>query len=99
MDAITKGRFDEALASGTSLELARAMKVEGRSQVEIFDLFITYRALLDLQEKKWSEEEEDNSNDVTDVIVGFCRLDLKLFPDTYLTHEEIEKYRQQKQHE
>jgi hypothetical protein len=81
-------RFEVALANNSLAELVRDMKAEGRIQLEIFECFEQFRALL---RELAREAHEEQVMDTMDYIVGWCSPHAKLFTH-YLTNEEIEAY-------
>ena len=90
MDETILIRFEAALANDTLTELVREMEAEGHSQVQIYERFEQFRALLRELDR---EADEEQVMDTMDGIVGWCGPRVKLFPHS-LTNEEIEAYRQ-----
>jgi hypothetical protein len=90
MNANLLTRFEAALAGDSLTELVRELEAEGLIQVEIFERFEQFRALLREFER---EADEEQVMDTMDCIVGWCGTHAKLFQH-YLTDEEIAAYRQ-----
>lgn len=90
MDDKLLARFEAALANDTLREFVREMEAEGLIQVEIYERFELFRALLRELDR---EADEESVMDTMDSIVGWCGPHAKLFPHS-LTNEEIEAYRQ-----
>lgn len=85
-------KFEAALASNGLVELVEEIKNEGSSQLEIYDRFDQFRAMLRSADR---EADEECVMDIMDCIVGLCSPGALLFP-TGLSNEEIRLYRNAK---
>ena len=81
-------RFEMSLTSANLVTLVNEMKGEGLSQLEIYDRFEHFRAML---RETSREKDEDTVIDILDRIVGWCSPQAKLFTRS-LSNEEIESY-------
>ena len=73
-------QFETALRAGDAglLDLARQIKVAGLGRVEVYDAFEQFRASLRAENR---EPDEDLVMEAMDRISGWCRPEMKLFPD------------------
>jgi predicted RNase H-like nuclease len=92
MNSEIKSQFEDALVSKSLISLVEQMKNEGRTQLQIYHLFESFRALLRETDR---EADEDDVMDVMDLICGWCGKSARLFSSS-LTNEEIEQFQRDK---
>jgi len=87
-----QAQFEAFLSSGNLVGLVEQMKAEGFNQLEIYDSFEEFRAIL---RKTHREQDENVVMDIMDRLVGWCSPNAKLFTQS-LSNEEIDAYRKRK---
>lgn len=84
MDDTTRAQLTAAVKSNEPVaalaQIAREMKAAGKSQREVYDIFVE---LLELVQIDGVEQEDNAVRDVLDFIVGWCSPSAHIF-DTYL---------------
>ena len=85
-------RFEASLISANLVKLVNEMKGEGLSQLEIYDRFERFRAML---RETGREKDEDAIMEILDRIIGWCSPQAKFFTH-YLSNEEIDSYHKMK---
>lgn len=81
-------QFETSLSSASLVKLVEEMKDKGLSQLEIYNQFGDFRAML---REAGREKDEDSVLDILDRIAGWCGPEAKLFNQA-ITNEEIEAY-------